>query len=90
MDSSGLYVVGYEQTPVMAGDVQWRIEKRSLTNGLLIGPLGTGGVVTSNPSSGDDKATAVAVDSSGLYVVGYDQSPVIAGDVEWRVEKLVK
>ncbi len=90
VDSSGLYVVGYEQSPGMAGDVQWRIEKRSLSNGALIATFGAGGVVTSNPSSGDDEATAVAVDSSGLYVVGYEQNPSMAGDVQWLIEKLVK
>ncbi len=37
-----------------------------------------------NPSTGDDRATGVVVDSSGLYVVGSDDSP---GNPQWRIEK---
>ena len=75
VDSTGLYVVGYDKSP---GDYQWRIEKRRLDDGTIIW------VQTSNPSSGSDIACAVAVDSTGLYVVGYDYSP---GDYQWRIEK---
>jgi hypothetical protein len=39
---------------------------------------------TSNPSTGDNVACGVAVDVSGIYIVGHDSSP---GNLEWRIEK---
>jgi preprotein translocase subunit Sss1 len=75
VDSTGIYVVGIDYSP---GNSQWRIEKRNLNDGSLIWS------VTSNPSSGDDYAQSVAVDSTGIYVVGDDRIP---GDREWRIEK---
>jgi hypothetical protein len=75
VDSTGIYVVGYDYAP---GNYQWRIEKRSTSTGALIWS------VTSNPSSGSDSAQSVAVDSTGIYVVGYDYAP---GNYQWRIEK---
>ena len=77
VDSTGIYVVGYDWSP---GNFQWRIEKRNLTDGNTIW------IQTSNPSSGDDRAYDVAVDSTGIYVVGYDYS---LGNYQWRIEKYV-
>jgi len=77
LDGSGIYIVGYDSSP---GNVQWRIEKRNLTDGSLIWSQ------VNNPSAGSDEAYSVAVDSSGIYVVGYDRSPGI-DDNEWRIEK---
>lgn len=74
-DTTGVYVVGYDSTP---GDIQWRMEKRYLGNGELRWS------VSSNPGNGTDQATAVAVDLSGLYVVGTDSSE---GNARWRMEK---
>ena len=39
---------------------------------------------TENPSTGTDTAFAVAVDASGIYVVGNDNSP---GNWQWRIQK---
>jgi len=79
VDSSGMYAVGSDNSPNPGSDnFEWRIEKRSLTDGTIIWNQ------TSNPSNGDDWAIGIAVDSSGIYVVGYDHAP---GDVEWRIEK---
>jgi hypothetical protein len=75
VDSTGVYVVGYDFAP---GDFEWRIEKRSLTDGALIW------VQTSNPSKGGAFAISVAVDSTGVYIVGLDSVP---GNFEWRMEK---
>jgi hypothetical protein len=77
VDSSGIYVVGYDVSP---GDPEWRIEKRSLTDGKLLWSQ------TNNPSPNEDRAFGVAVDASGIYVVGFDSSPSV-GDLEWRIEK---
>ncbi len=75
LDSSGVYVVGFDNSP---GNDQWRIEKRNLTDGTLLWTQ------TSNPSNGDNLAFGIAVDSSGVYVVGFDNSP---GNDQWRIEK---
>jgi len=75
VDSSGIYVVGCDYS---VGNYEWRIEKRSLTDGNLMWSQ------TSNPSTGEDIAFGVAVDSSGIYIVGCDSSP---GNGEWRIEK---
>jgi predicted esterase YcpF (UPF0227 family) len=81
IDSTAMYVVGSDSSP---GNVQWRIEKRSLANGSLVSGFGTGGVVTSNSSAGPDLAEAIAIDTTAMYVVGYDYSP---GNTQWRIEK---
>jgi len=75
IDSSGIYITGVDRSP---GDSQWRIEKRNLDDGSLLW------VQTSNPSSGYDSAYEIAVDASGLYVVGWDH---LLGDDRWRMEK---
>jgi hypothetical protein len=77
VDSSGVYVVGYDAHNQRL-DAQWRIEKRSLTDGERIWQQ------ISNPSDRDDIAFDVAVNGSGLYVVGVDGA---VGDFQWRIEK---
>ncbi|HEX9759204.1 MAG TPA: hypothetical protein VGB26_15625 [Nitrospiria bacterium] len=81
VDSTSIYVVGYDIFP---GDRQWRIEKRDISSGDLVLGFGINGVVTNNFSQGDDVAFAVAVDGTGVYIVGFDLLP---GDKEWRLEK---
>jgi predicted esterase YcpF (UPF0227 family) len=81
IDSTAMYVVGYDSSP---GNYQWRIDKRSLADGSLIPGFGAGGVVTGNPSTGSDRALCIAIDSTAMYVVGYDSSP---GNEQWRIEK---
>jgi uncharacterized delta-60 repeat protein len=81
IDSTAMYVVGWDESP---GNLQWRIEKRSLSDGSLVSGFGTGGVVTSNSSTGNDKAYAIAIDSTAMYVVGCDYGP---GNNQWRIEK---
>lgn len=65
VDSAGLYVVGFDGT---GGNSEWRIEKRKLGDGSIIWSQ------TENPSNLSDEARGVAVDSTGLYVVGFDSS----------------
>lgn len=91
-----LYAGGY--TSVASGDPQWRIEKRSLTNGNLCTAaecgtqFGTAGVqsFTNFGASKDDRITAMGLDvaSGALYAVGNDGS-VTGGATrfQWRVEK---
>jgi hypothetical protein len=75
VDDTGVYIVGYDNKK---GNERWRIEKRSLTDGSLTW------LKTSNPSSGEDKANGVAVDDTGVYIVGYDNKK---GNMRWRIEK---
>ncbi|TAL60358.1 MAG: T9SS type A sorting domain-containing protein [Bacteroidetes bacterium] len=86
VDGSGIYVVGYDGTP---GNFQWRIEKRDLTTGALMAGFGTGGVVTYHPSAYSDKAFAITVDASGIYIAGYTDinTGVTLQDMEWLMEK---
>ena len=90
-DASGVYVVGYDNntgcgnlTPPPSSD--WRVEKRSIASGALITSFGTGGAISEHVSSECDQATATTVDSTGLYVVGFDQNTAGNWD-EWRIEK---
>jgi hypothetical protein len=82
-----MYVAGYES--IAAGNERWRIEKRSLDTGALetstFGGAGNGFII-SNPSSGEDEATAIGVDGSSLYIVGYDSQNGSA-NTQWRIEK---
>jgi hypothetical protein len=76
LDGSGLYVVGFEEySPHALG---WRIEKRSLSDGSLMWNA------SSRPRE-ENVASGVAVDDSGIYVVG--ESTISAADTEWRIEK---
>ncbi len=79
VDGTGVYAVGSDWLPLDSSN-EWRIEKRSLTDGSLIW------TTTSNPSPLDDVAYGVAVDGTGVYAVGMDCG-AIGGCQEWRVEK---
>ena len=83
LDASGIYVSGRARGGSLGG-LQWRIEKRNLTDGSLISSFGTAGVVTADYSSGSDWINDFALDSNSIYVVGADNSP---GNSQWRIEK---
>ena len=82
-DGSGdIISVGSDESPGV-GDSQWRIEKRDVSGGL-VSAFGANGVVTSNPGSSADEATAVICDGTHLYIGGYETS---GGNRQWRIEK---
>ncbi|MBI4711963.1 MAG: hypothetical protein HY762_01450 [Planctomycetes bacterium] len=83
IDATYLYVVGSDESAGV-GNSQWRIEKRNLSDGALVAAFDTDGIVTSNPSSMSDYASAIAIDATYLYVVGVDYGP---GETQWRIEK---
>jgi hypothetical protein len=87
VSGGALFAVGYEGNPAPPGtDEQWRIEKRSATTGALDGVFGGGtGIVRSNPGVGQDETNAIVLDSTSIYVAGYQN--VSGGDYGWRVEK---
>jgi hypothetical protein len=85
VDSSGVYIVGYDSAS-NNGHFEWRIEKRDLSTGAFISGFGSGGAVSEHISNRDDVAYGVAIDTTGLYIVGYDENT--AGNIpEWRIEK---
>ena len=85
VDASGLYIVGFDSASTN-GHFEWRIEKRNLTTGAFIGTFGTGGAISEHVSNACDQAAAAAIDSTGLYIAGWDQNTVGNWD-EWRIEK---
>ncbi|MCZ6689167.1 MAG: hypothetical protein O7H41_06150 [Planctomycetota bacterium] len=91
IDGTYIYLAGFDKFPG-ASDPQWRIEKRNLSDGMLDINFGTLGAVTFNPSvnvgaGAVEVATAIAIDSTWLYVVGNDESPGML-DWQWRIDKL--
>lgn len=78
VDDTGVYIVGNDVSPGEAID-QWRIQKRNLTDGSIIWEE------TSDPSPASEMPLGVSVDNTGIYVVGYDQSP--SSGIQWRIEK---
>ena len=81
-----MYLAGYDTVPG-DGQFEWRMEKRSLSDGSLVGAFGTAGVVVSNPTATlEDAAYSLALDANYLYVAGYDSMPG-SSDYEWRIEK---
>jgi hypothetical protein len=75
INSEFLYVVG---TDYSKDKCQWRIEKRQTNNGATVW------IQINDYSNSDDEAMGVAVDSTGVYIIGNDNSP---GNKQWRIEK---
>ncbi len=81
--STTMFVAGYDSSGI---DNEWRLEKRSLTDGDLVSAFGTSGVVTTDPSSLADQIFAIATTSDAVFVAGADSiNGVSAG--RWRIEK---
>lgn len=79
IDSSGVYVAGMDYAS-SGFEPRWRMEKRSLVDGSLIWV-----VYTRVSSMGyNDVARGISIDSSGIYVAGWDSAP---GHSEFRIEK---
>jgi hypothetical protein len=89
IDADYMYVTGtaYNAAPY---DLIWRIDKRRLTDGSLCTEFGDNGVVTNNPSPGNDEANSIAIDAKYMYVVGSDIRPDSTfdqNDYQWHIEK---
>jgi hypothetical protein len=82
IDGNHMYITGHSATIMEPGDTaadtEWRIEKRGLTTGTL-----EYAIANDIYSNNNDRARAIAIDSSYLYAAGYDNP----GLAEWRVEK---
>jgi hypothetical protein len=90
VDSSYLYVSGFDNNATVFGGEEWRLEKRSLSSGALVPAFGTSGVVTANghPSPSYNEAWALVVDEYYLYTAGFEA--LSATDDQWRIEKRAK
>jgi hypothetical protein len=72
IDSNYMYISGYDNTA--SGQPEWRIEKRDLVTGALVASFGSNGVVVNDFGSPTlrDSIRAIEVDSSYVYVAGYE------------------
>lgn len=69
---------------------QWRVEKRSNSDGALITTFSTDGVLSINPSSQDDWIDALELNSDSLFIIGSDATYYTDGvdfDSQIRIEK---
>jgi hypothetical protein len=91
VDADYLYVAGYDN---VAGNLQWRLEKRNKTTGELCagggecasGAFDTDGVVQTNPSANPDYIYTMAIDGQYIYLGGSD-GVKSATNAQWRIEK---
>jgi hypothetical protein len=74
-----IYLAGWDAGGA-AGSNQWRLEKRSAVDLVLEA------VEVSDLTAGDDRALALAIEGSTLYLSGCDQGAVDGG-LRWRIEK---
>lgn len=72
LDSSYLYAAGLDES-LGASDAQWRVEKRSLTDGSPQPAFGGSGYVASNLFAGLELAASIGLDTTCVYVAGWDQ-----------------
>jgi hypothetical protein len=90
-DSNYIYLAGFQGSGCVNGSHCWRLEKRDITTGAIISGFGTNGVVISDPTSDDDRITSITIDSSYIYVGGYQNGAsdggCVTGGTCWRLEK---
>ena len=82
VDSSHMYIAGFSSEFGNGGDTEWRIEKRDLFNGSLLQAT-----VKDIDSENNDRAFAIALDSSHIYVAGYSNSGFPDYLPDWRIVK---
>ena len=81
VDHQGNYVVVGDEYSVYESNVRIRVEKLDPGGSLIWSYV-------SDPTTGYDRSSSVAIDAGGNYVVaGYDE-PSDANNFRWRIEKL--
>lgn len=87
IDNEFMYVAGWDISQVDFFS-EWRIEKRSLADGVLDQNFGNGGVRRYNSSRFHDSANAIVLYDNCFRAAGYDSGgnadPKIA-DMQWRI-----
>ena len=83
VDGSYIYICGDE---IIGFDQQWRIEKRSKSDGALVVAFDTDGFITESSGFGSDSANEILVDSNYVYICGYFVQPDFVS-TSWRIEK---
>jgi len=76
-DDSYIYLAGWDYS---LGNYQWRIQKRSKSDGSIIWD------VSDNPSGSADMASEICSDDTYIYVAGFDSSAG-SGNHQWRIQK---
>ena len=96
-----MFVVGFDTSSGNPLYTQWHIEKRSLSDGVLVGEFGNGGIVTDNGRV--SRANSIVLEQEPsmwekilkfdlsdnqrcMYVVGEDKDEK-SGIRQWRIEK---
>lgn len=85
LDSSGMTICGYDEAPAL-GNTEWRIERRSVGDGSLVAAFGSGGVVTSDISSGRDTPRGLLLLSPTEFLVFGADASGASGSQRWRLE----
>lgn len=83
-DGGFLYVCGGR---VSGGSIAWWIEKRSATDGSLVGAFDGDGELTINPSAANGERierSGCLISGSSLFLAGVDEAP---GNRQWHLEK---
>jgi hypothetical protein len=85
LEGSYLYVGGAD---FELGDLQWHLEKRDKTSGVLVDNFGVNGVIANNPTNLDvvEAIESITTDSDYLYLTGWSGN-VSSGGFQWRIEK---
>src|SRR3989344_8291855 len=72
MADNAIFIVGIDDING-PDNVQWRVEKRNISNGELVGNFGNGGIILNDISKNhNDMASAIAIsdDNAYIYVAG--------------------
>ncbi len=83
-DGTYLYHIGEEGS---AGNYSIRIEKRAISTGSLETAFDYDGIITVNPTAGNDYGSAIAVDGNYMYCVETQTYDTGNSLIEWRIEK---